>query len=76
MQRQKEEKDFWEEHENSRLKSNFYKPNSDESSQDESSSVEENLVIKNKKRDSIYKGLGNDDKRIQLESGKRTFTST
>ncbi|MCJ1345846.1 hypothetical protein MMC31_004055, partial [Peltigera leucophlebia] len=76
LRRQKEEEDFWDEHEDPRLESSSDESNCDESSQDESSSAEEDLVIENKRGDSTCEGLGDDDGGVQLESGERTFKPT
>ena len=76
LRRQREEEDFWDEHEDPRLESSSDESNCDESSQDESNSAEEDLVIENKRGDSTCEGLGNDDGGVQSESGEGTFKPT
>lgn len=76
LRRQREEEDFWDEHEDPRLDFSSDESSCDESSQDESSSAEEDLVIENKRGDSTCEGLGDDDGGVQLKSGERTFKPT
>lgn len=62
--RQKKEEDFWNEYNNPRLSSSSDKSNCDKSSQDEPNSAEKDLVIENKRKDSIYEGLGDNDRGV------------
>lgn len=76
MKKQKEEKDYWDKHEDysPKYKSNKLKcnePSLNLSSSDEKE--EEGEIIKNiSKEKNIYKGLG-DDKKILLKSKKYIF---
>ena len=67
MRKQREEEDFWDEHEDPRLESSSDESNFDESSRDEQSSDEESLEVDDGRGDNTQEGLGDNDGGVLLE---------
>ena len=70
LRRQRDE-DFWDEYEG--VSMDF---SSDESSPDDYSSEEEELMVESDKGDNIQEGLGEDDGRVWLEPEEQSFRPT
>ena len=68
LRRQRDNEDFWDEYE--------VDSSSDKSSLDASSSNKEKLMIEGDKRDKIWEGLEDNDKRISLEPEEQNFKPT
>ena len=75
MRRQREEQDYWDEYEDFSLDSSSEESDGNESGLDQASSDEgeEEVRGKNKEREDIREGLGDDKGGVQLEIEKRTF---
>ena len=76
LRRQREEEDFWDEYENDSSESSSDDSSCHGSSQDEPSSEEEDLVVENKKGDSTFEGLGDNDGRVQLGGEEHALKPT
>lgn len=75
MKKQREEEDFWDEHEDLRSKSSSDQSRFDEFRLDEWSADEENLEMDNGMGDNTQVGLGDNDFRggLQLEENDPSF---
>lgn len=73
LRKQKEEEDFWDEHEDPQSESNSDESNFDESSLVERSSDKENVDADDGRGDNTKEGLGDDDGGIQLEVEDNNF---
>ena len=71
LRRQRDEEDFWDEYEGVSVDSS-----SDESSPDEYSSEEEELMVESGRGDNIQEGLGDDDGGVRLEPEEQIFRPT
>ena len=71
LRRQRDEEDFWDEYEGVSVDSS-----SDESSPDEYSSEEEELMVEGGRGDNIQEGLGEDDGGVRLEPEEQNFRPT
>ena len=67
MRKQREEEDFWDEHEDPRSESSSDESNFDESSHDEQSSDEESLEVDDGRGDNTQEGLRDNDGGVPLE---------
>lgn len=71
LRRQRNEEAFWDEYEGVSIDSS-----SDESSLDEYSSEEEELMVEGGRGDNIQEGLGDDDGGVRLEPEEQIFRPT
>ena len=76
MRRQREEEASWDEYENDSSESSSDDSSCDGSSQDEPSSEEEDLVVENKKGDSTFESLRDNDGRLQLGDEEHALKPT
>ena len=67
LRKQREEADFWDEHEDPRSESSSDESNFDESSHDEQSSNEESLEVDDGRGDNTQEGLGDNNRGVLLE---------
>lgn len=73
LRKQREEKDFWDEHEDPQSESSSGESNSDEPSLGERSSNEENVEADDGRGDNTKERLGDNDGEVQLEVEDHTF---
>ena len=73
LRKQREEEDFWDEHEDLRSESSSDESRFDECSLDEQSADEESLEVDNGRGDNTQEGLGDNDGGVQLEDEDPIF---